>query len=347
MKEKIRFYIGRFLRLINRFAPYLEIALVFYCVRSVAENQLSDKWYSVFLYIIPVFLLYRVLKWEFTCFKSVDIVKNTAYNRRVQGFQGPQGAGKTSFMLFSMYVLKAPEYYTNFPCKIRGKWCAKLDEAVINMDEKIPVNSVCAMSESTMFYHNLLSDIKKADEVREKLYPQQLHQQIIRHTYDGNFFYDSVDLTRLPQLLRENISMTNYMLGQGSVTLSYIITPILKMLGKLVGVDLRGSIRYWDVQQLERIPEQGYCFDLSTQEKTTDDKHFANLVRLSCWDSIYRFEYDDRFLRGLYDKLPEHVQSYWNSIQFLPEELREIGYGQILDWFEKKYKQAARSRRGK
>lgn len=335
-----KLFFSRVLRFINRFAPYIEVVVIFFTCDYFVDTQFADKWYGILLYAIPIGLLFRLVRWEIRCYQSRERVKETCRNKRVQGFSGSQGCGKTSFMLFNMYTLKSSNLFTNFPCKVRGKYTAKLDDKVLNLDESIPDGSVCAISEATLFFHNLINGpqgrFRKSEAV--VLFGQQLHQQIIRHAYDGNLFYDSVDLSRLPQMLKDNFGLTNYMLGQGSVTLSFIVTPLLRLIAKPLGVDLRGSIRYWDVQQLEKIPESGYTFDLSTQEKGQVNKHYANLYRLCCWDSIYRFEYDDRFLHGLYAMLPEHKSEFWRNLEFSDKELRDIGYGYLLDYFTQKVK---------
>lgn len=325
------------LKFLNRLAPYAEVAIVWFCIDGLKE-QYQDKSYFILFYAIPILMLYRVLKWEWICFKSKDIIKTNALNSRVQGFGGKQGAGKTSFMLYSLYVIHSDNIYTNFPCKIRGKYTYQLDNKVLNLDERIPDNSCCAISEATMLFHNIVSGGRGNVEETKDLYAQQLHQQIIRHLYDGNLFYDSVDLTRLPKMLKDNMGMTNFMLGQGSVKLSYFINPILNIFAKLLGFELSGSIRYWDLQQFEKIPEDGYTFDLSTQEKSTDLKHYANLLRISTWNSSLRFDYDDRFLRGLYVKLPEHVAKQWDSLKYCEQDLRDIGYGFLLEFFDEKLK---------
>lgn len=337
-KSSLKRILGRLLRLVNRFAPAIECVLVFYCVDYVNRTQFEGEFLGVLLFALPIFLLYRLIKWEYICWQSRARVRDTCSNKRVQGFSGAQGCGKTSFMLFCLYTIKSPSIYTNFPCKIRGKYTNQLDFSILNMDRRIPEHSACAISEATMFFHNLINGPQGSRARSEAivLYGQQLHQQIIRHAYDGNLFYDSVDLSRLPQMLKDNFGLTNYMLGQGSVTLSFLITPLLKLIAKPLGVDLRGSIRYWDVQQIEKIPEVGYTFDLSNQEKSVDDKHFANLYRIATWDSIYRFEYDDRFLRGLYAMLPEHISKAWKSLEFADDDLRDIGYGILLDFFNEK-----------
>ena len=135
-------------------------------------------------------------------------------------------------------------------------------------------------------------------------------------------------------MLRENIGLTNFMLGQGSVQLSFVVGPFLRFVGKLFKIRLYGSIRYWDVQQLERIPENGYTFDLSRQTKDTDTKNFANLIRFCCFSSSNRFDYDDRFLRGLYDKLDAHIDTFWKSLSYDEDGLKKLGYGEIIDFFE-------------
>lgn len=331
--EKLLYIIDTTLRLLNRVAPYIELVAYYYLVNYVVQYH-NGGWYNL-LYAIPLILTYRLIKWEYKAFATKEIIRDTAVNSRVQGFCGFQGRGKTSFMLYSLYVLKADNVYTNFPCKIRNKFTNMLSNDILNMDVKIQEKSAIAISEATLFYHNLLHNVKDIDTAID-LYGQELHQQIIRHAYNGNMFYDSIDLTRMPQMLRENIGLTNYMLGQKSKTFSFILTPLIISIGKLFGIEIIGNMRIWELQQFEKIPDKQYTFDLSTQTKSTDTKHYANLLELCAWCDIKHFNYDDRFLKGLYDKLPGVIQKKWDTLQFCDKDLRTIGYGFLIDFFEKK-----------
>lgn len=331
--EKLKYIFGYVFRILNRLAPYLEILLLWWCC-DLTYNT-SKKGVMILLYIIPIFLTYRLVKYEYKCIASRQIIKDTALNKRVQGFGGFQGCGKTSFMLYSMYVLNAKNYYTNFPCKIRGKYTKKLNNEILQLDNAVQENSVLGVSEATLFFHNLLTNYKNKNEL-DNLFGQELHQQIIRHAYNGNLFYDSIDLTRMPQALRENIGLTNYMLGQHSKTFSFILTPLLSLIAKPFGIELHGNMRIWDVQQFEKIPENNYTFDLSNQEKDTNIKNYANLIEFCTWDSVNYFEYDDRFLHGLYEKLPLNNSKLWETLKFSDSDLRDIGYGYLIDFFNKK-----------
>lgn len=325
--------VKRFLDVINRFSHWIDVVIYYFI--AVYLNNTLDFSFRFLIFALPIFQLWRNIKWEWRCYQSKQIILETSKNKRVQGFSGCQGAGKTSFMLFCAYVIKPSNCYTNFPAKLRSKFTSILDNKVLEMYEKIPDNSLLCIDEVTMLYHNLMYDIKNPAAVTG-LYAQQLQQQIVRHCYDGNMFYSSVDLNRMPQMLKENIGLTNYMLGQGSVTLSYLTSMLVSFIGSMFGLKYYNSIRYWDVQQLERIPEVGYTFDLSRQEKDTNTKNYANLIRFCCFNSHTRFDYDDRFLRGIYVKLVSHINKYWNSLDFDEKLLREIGYGQILSFFNKR-----------
>lgn len=331
--DKLKHIITAVLKILNRFAPYIELFIIYYFIKDYVST--SDNQWAVLLYAIPIVLLFRLIKWEYKAFMTREIIKDTAINKRVQGFCGYQGCGKTSLMLATGYILNSPSIYTNFPCKIRNKYTKKLSDAVLNMDTRIEENSCIMISEATMFYHNLLDNVSDKDIVN-KLYPQELHQQIVRHAYNGNMFYDSIDLNRMPKMLKDNIGLTNYLLGQKSKTFSFIITPLLASIGKMLGIELRGNMRIWEVQQFESIPVQQYVFDLSRQEKDTNTKNYANLLELCCWEDVTHFEYDDRFLRGLYNKLPQNIDKKWSSLIFSDTELKEIGYGFLIDFFDAK-----------
>lgn len=332
--QKLKYIIETFLRLLNRFAPYLEIALIFYFINIVVNNNQDNGWFNL-LYVIPILLLYRLLKWEYKAIATKEIIKDTCVNARVQGFCGFQGRGKTSYMLYCGYVLNSKNVFSNFPCKIRNKFAYMLDDKILNMDEKVPEKSILLLSEATLFYHNLLHNTKDV-EIATKLYGQELHQQIVRHAYNGNIFYDSIDLNRMPQMLRENIGLTNYMLGQKSKTFSFILTPLIISIAKIFDIEIIGNMRVWELQQFEKIPDKQYTFDLSTQEKDTNTKNYANLLEVCAWCDIRHFDYDDRFLKGLYDRLPDAIKKAWDTLQFSDNDLRQIGYGFIIDFFEKK-----------
>lgn len=330
----LKYAIETVLRLLNRIAPYIEIILEFYLISFVVQQHKENGWFNL-LYLIPILLAYRLLKWEYKAIATKTIIKDTAANKRVQGFCGFQGCGKTSFMLYNAYVLHAKDIYSNFPCRIRNHYSYMLDDKILNMDVKVQEKSVLMVSEATLFYHNLLHNTKDI-EIAAQLYGQELHQQIVRHAYNGNIFYDSIDLNRMPQMLRENIGLTNYMLGQHSKTFSYVLTPLIISIGKLFGIEIIGNMRVWDLQQFEKIPDKQYTFDLSTQEKDTNLKNYANLLECCAWCDIRHFDYDDRFLKGLYDKLPPVAANMWKSLQFSDSDLRQIGYGFIIDFFDNK-----------
>ena len=327
--EKVKKYLKIVLDNINRFSHWIDV-VIFYFLADHLNNTIQNT-FIFLVWILPIWQIYRNIKWEWNIWKSRGIIKETAQNKRVQGFAGSQGAGKTSFMLYCSYVLKCP-VFSNFPAKVRGKYTNILDEKVLQMEERIPETSLLLIDEATMLFHNLVLDVRN-DKTVSKLYAQQLQQQIVRHCYDGNMFYSSVDITRLPQMLKDNIGLTNYVLGQGNITLSLVTGTVLGAIGSFFGIKLYNSVRYWDIQQLEKIPEQGYTFDLSRQEKNTDTKNYANLIRFCSWTSKNRFEYDDRFLHGIYKQLPEHVLKEWQSLEFDANLLKQIGYGHILDFF--------------
>ena len=53
-------------------------------------------------------------------------------------------------------------------------------------------------------------------------------------------------------------------------------------------------------------------------------------------NSVNYFEYDDRFLHGLYEKLPLNNSKLWETLKFSDSDLRDIGYGYLIDFFHKK-----------
>lgn len=339
--NKFQRFVFRILSIINRFAHFLDIA-VFYLLADWLSPTLSNDIMKFAIYAIPIVQLVRAVKWEWRIQQSKVLIRDMCQNGRVMGFTGAQGRGKTSFMLYCLAVLKRP-VYSNFPCKIRNQFVHVLEKDILNLQTKIPDGSVTVIDEATLLYHNLMIDTAKLSTEHKSLFAQEVTQQLVRHFFDGNMFYSSVDITRLPQFMRENVGLTNLMLGQGNVRLSYFTGLVCTILGRFCGLIIDGSVRYWDVQQLERIPEKGYVFDLSNQDKDTDATKFANLIRFCGFNTAALFEYDDRFMRGVYAELPDHIDTFWQSLDFSPELLRRIGYGKILDFFDDQRKASVSS----
>lgn len=329
--KKTTYNIFKFIySLIARFAHWIDVAIYFYIGNYIYTT--SDNKFSILGFIPFAFFVYNSAKWEIRVLKSNKIIRFNQRNGRVQGFSGGQGRGKTSFMLHSVSVLKCKSVYSNFNAKVKGKFVKVLDSNVLMLKTRIPDFSITLFDEATMFYHNLLSG-KNYKDIATQLYSQEIQEQLVRHFWDGNIFYSSVDITRLPATLREKITLVNFMLGQGNVTLSFITGLIINLISKIKGSKIRAGIRYWKVQQFEKIPEDNYIFDLSNQKEDTKTHQFANLIRFCGFNTSMRFEYNDRFMNGLYKLLPENQDKYYDSLEYNEDILRSIGYGKLIDFF--------------
>ena len=89
--------------------------------------------------------------------------KNMAKNNRVQGFEGSQGRGKTSLMLYMASILKKP-VYSNIPFKIRGDFTYVLGTDIINLKTAVKEKALLLFDEISLYYNNLLFGQSKDDK---------------------------------------------------------------------------------------------------------------------------------------------------------------------------------------
>lgn len=331
-KENFLYYFFGFL---TRFAHWFDLVVFYFLTDYIYKNQFANSKIGIICYIPLVIQLYFCFKYEYMVLQSKATCNTMLLNGRVMGFAGKQGAGKSSFATYLASFKRFSNVYTNTPVKIRKKYTAMLEEDIYLLNKKIPDYSLIMMDEATLFWHNILSTNK--NKLSNELYAQEIMTQCVRHFFDGNIFYMSTDLNRLPPVIRENVGVVNFALQQGNKKISFICGPIFVALAKMFGYKFRNGLRYWDLQQFEKIPDRNYTFDLAQQEKDQNLSNYANLLRIYCFDNPNIFDYNDRFLAGVYQKLEQHQNQYWESLNFDEELLKKLGYGKLIEFFGKKY----------
>lgn len=329
--HKVVYYI---LATLNRFAHFIDIIILAFLADYVYRVQLSGEMLGILIYVLPILQLILAVKYEYKVYKSKQTNNFILDNERVIIIQGGQGKGKSSYANYLNSNSRFKARYTNTPITYGGKFSNILTGEVLNLDERIEDNSSILIDEATLFYNNLKT--MKKNDLKIELYSQEILTQLVRHFFDGTIFYISVEGGRLPKVIEENASCKLQMLGQTNKTISYITTPILKLIAKIFKIDLFSGLRCWQFQQFVKIGEEHYVFDLSTQKKDSDMANYANLVEVYAFDNPYRFSYNDRFMRGVYMQLPEHNPQQWKNFDFNRDLLRKIGYGEIVEFFDKK-----------
>lgn len=333
MKNK---FIYKFLAFLNRFAHWVDLVIYYFLTDWLYKAQFSTSQVGWLIYIPLIFQIYLCIKYEYKVLKSKSTCTDILINGRVMGFSGLQGQGKSSFATYLSTSKLFDKVYSNTPLKLRNKYTYMVEQDILNLDCKVDDKSLIFIDEATLFYNNRKTD--KTRNLSDELYAQEIMTQCIRHFTDGNIFYISTDLSRLPSVIRENVGLVNYMLGQGNKTISYLTGTLVCGIANMLGYKMRNGLRYWDFQQFVKIPDPQYTFDLSRQTKDEDLTHYANLIRIYTFDNPNLFDYNDRFLAGVYAELPEHNDKQWESLDYNNDLLRQIGYGEIVDFFDNKNK---------
>lgn len=307
----------------------------------IAFSQKNNSNYWFIWLIAGGYLLYRYIRNYLRVKKGKAILIWEEMNKRAIGQEGCQGAGKTSLMFYIASLMEAP-IFTSAPAKINGQMTYKLTKDIINMDVKLPLFSMVILDEITLYYDNEMS--KMLDHAKTEGLEMQM--QLIRHCYDGQMLSASVDMNRLAKRVEEKHGMFRRLLGQRKVNNSFIIDPILNIIGKIFKLDLKTGFRVWTYQTFENINHKGYIFDLSMQEEDTKNNHFANLNEIWAYNNSINFEYDDRYFKKLYLKLPKAKLDQWKSLDFEYEDLKDTGFENIIKFFEKRYKKIGSDNNG-
>lgn len=319
----------KILSCISTISGILEASILI--VIAFTQKNTNNYW---FLWLIPgCYLLYRCIRNYLRVKKGKAILIWEEMNKRAIGQEGCQGAGKTSLMFYIASLMDAP-IFTSAPAKINGKMTYMLTDDIINMNVKVPLYSMIILDEITLYYDNEMS--KMLDHAKTEGLEMQM--QLIRHCYDGQMLSASVDMNRLAKRVEEKHGMFRRLLGQRRVNNSFIIDPLLMLISKIFKLDLKVGFRVWTYQTFENINHKGYIFDLSRQEEDTKNNHFANLNEIWAYNNSINFEYDDRYFKKLYLKLPKAELKQWNSLEFEYDDLKETGFNSITNFFKKRYK---------
>lgn len=288
------------------------------------------------LIILSGYLIYRSIKHFYYVWKGKQILIYEENNKRVIGQEGAQGSGKTSLMFYVSSIMNQP-IFTSAPARINGKMTYKLTTDIMDMKVRLPYKSIIIIDEITLYFDNNLG--KFQDNIKTKGLEMQM--QLIRHCYDGQMLSASVDMNRVAKRIEEKHGMFRRLLGQKSVNNSFIIDPLLQLIGFCFKLNIKTGYRVWTYQTFENIDHKGYIFDLSraNADKSPSSNHFANLNEIWAFNSNISFEYDDRYFRNLYLKLPKAKLEEWEGLNFKYEELESTGFNSIVKFFKELYKE--------
>lgn len=337
--SKLKKIVKKILSIISKYSGWIE-AFIFLILTFKVKNSDSNK-YWLLLLVITIYMFYRVIKRFYKVWKGKQIILNEQKNKRVIGQEGPQGAGKTSFMLYVASIMNHP-VFSSAPCKINGEYTYKLTGDMLDMNVKLPYNSLIILDEISLYFDNSLSKLGKCFET-EGLETQM---QLIRHCYDGHMLTASVDMNRVVKRVEEKHGMFRRLLGQDGPKGSFIIDPIIEVISYMFGLGIKTGYRVWTYQTFEQINHEGYIFDLSRQKENTKNNHFANLNEIWAFNNNINFEYDDRYFKKLYLELPKAPLEKWTDLTFNFEELENTGFTEIYKFFKKKYNKVKEVERG-
>lgn len=309
-----------------RYSAYIDSFIVLYVYLKVKDTTK----YSFLLLIIFGYFLYRAIKYSYYVWVGKKTIISDSLNSRVQAIEGGNGRGKSSFVFYSCSVLGVP-VLSNVPVKIRGDFVYKLKDLHIHELERIPTYSAVVLDECGLVYNNL-------DKYNH--FDFEVLLQLGRHFFDGNFYLSTIKASRLPNQIREKVTLCKMMLGQRVVYQSLITLPILNLFKGVFGFKYPLGLRVWTYQDFEEIDHDNYTFDLSNQDKDTKNNKFSNLVDLYAYSDCCMFEYEDRFMLGLYNELlqKEFEEDKFNSLHYDYETLNELGYSKLNEHFRQRIK---------
>lgn len=193
-----------------------------------------------------------------------------------------------------------------------------------------------------MYYNNLLQGKSKEDKT--EVYSFELLLQLCRHFYDGNVFTASVNMGRIPTALEEKYSIFKRVLGQRTQYNSFIIAPLISFFyNNLFYKDIKAKkrtkfavgIRKWTYQTFENIEHENYYFDLSSNKESQKEQYYANLITCYAYNNALDFDYNDRFMRFLYERVAVADPKQFNSLDFDFATLSDTGFNKIADYFDK------------
>ena len=258
-----------------RYSGYIDgiiFTILFFNLRNKTK-------YSILILAIAIYCFYRAIKYSWKCWNSKNIIRYDAYNSRIQVIEGANGRGKSSFMWFSSSVLGTP-VLSNVPAKVNNKFVYCLNKDHLHLIEEIPEYSTVCLDELSLFWNN-------TDKVN--YYDIEILLQLCRHFFDGNFYLSTIKASRIPQQIREKVSMCKMMLGQETKQQSLFTLSFLNLFRRFFGLKYKIGVRIWTYQDFEEIDHENYTFDLANQTKDTINNKFSNLVECCAYSDTTNF----------------------------------------------------------
>ena len=315
---------------LNILSPLVDILIGIYVYNSYSgERQIFN--YLGLLYV--AYIVYRFGRALLKVSGSKDRARSYMADNRVIAMDGPQRRGKTSLAGY-FGLCSGGDVFGNVPMKIRGKYTYQLTTEMLTCQYQLPQYSFLHIDECNLFYHNL-KDQKKFDSL---IFGQAALEQCIGHFTDGNMVYSSTDVFRLPKQIRDNFSSHLQVLGQESYQFSYIGSALIKIISKFFGVRrCFTGLRCWTAQHFEKISDDGYTYDLSSNTVDDKDKRYADMLQFAMFQSPNTFEYDDRYMRAFYDKLRIPHYERWKKLALDMEDFSLLYDSEILKYFKSIY----------
>lgn len=308
---------------------FIDTFILLYLITLVLQD--NEDWVMWLLYAIPIWVLYINIKYFLKVFQSNEILEYFVMNHRTIRTEGGQGEGKTSFLgkLLAYADRMGYKVFSLTPFKINGKFAYKLKMGHMTLKKKLPEKAFGFADEFTLKFNNKVK-VQDSDDV----YAFTITVQLLRHLFDGNFAYASVDSDRALKELEELFIHRYQMKGQTIKSYSFILAPLFRV---LTGWKYYGTYRIWELQNYEQIREDNYIYDLSNDEADTNRNRFANLLTVVSYNNK-DFEYNDRVLKALYDALPiEEDTEAWESLDMTAAEITEQ-YPKIVQFLVNKRK---------
>ena len=234
-----------------RYSGYIDS--IIFCVLFFVLHHKSK--YSILILALAIYCLYRAINYSWKCWKSKQIIIYDALNSRIQVIEGPNGRGKTSFVCLCSSVLGTPTL-SNVPLKINNQFVYCINKDHLHLIERIPEYSTIILDELSLYWNN-------TDKVN--YYDVEVLLQLCRHFFDGNFYMCSLKASRLPQQIREKVSLCKYMVGQETKSQSLFTLTFLNVFRRFFGYKYKIGVRCWTYQEFEDIDHENYTFDLANQ----------------------------------------------------------------------------------
>lgn len=299
MKTKIKNNYKRLYGFVNVFSVFLDFLIAFIFI-SYGKAKLV---LCILGYVYFAFILIRCIIALYRCISSRIKAKEYLQANRVLPVEGKQRSGKTSFCSWLCSLNKAP-VYSNVPILLRGNYTRKLSTDILSLHSKIEENSIIYIDECNLYYNNLRNG--KSTE-NNNIFGQSIYSQCVGHFTDGNIIYSSTYTDKLPKEIRVNFSCRAQVLGQHTFNFSFIGSFFVKFFFKFfLKKDIYTGLRHWQVQHYERIHSSIEEDGLYSVDLNNSNSKFAPVYDFYCLNS-YIFEYNDRYMRGLYEPLPEAV----------------------------------------